>query len=679
MLTKKMKLATAIVTVLFIAIFFKFFRFSGEVRTLHTPFTADLSGQFQNSKMPATTFAFMFQPVETEFDSMKNSRAAQRNTTRVTFIIRATDDCPSFLIAESGRKLANLEQCQHTPHRIANFLKLKNREAFKIATYRFENIIKPGRTLISFAGQNEESTTINPLILKTDKLENGGQTILALSHRTVRASELVQQLLRRGKFRLAAYFFATLTLICAWILVTTKPKISLTLTLIAMVLALLGLLPHFSGNDETAHFGMLTHAAGGSALHNPPIDLLSQRVNIEARELMYHEDFLQLHKVNLPPKGECLHMIIGSCGFSEQPKNFYKYFYSWLNQDVFESYQVKQILTFIRLQNVIVTALALILFCQLFRVEIGTIAPILIIFGGAFSSIVALTNDIYGILLGLYLTFLQYSIIKTDIGIRRQTLALLLGMLGFYVGLKIDSNAYSALPVICITGILLVHKLYQANIPNQFSRDLKIPIAFAVLTLSFYLLSRRYFNHGINSLNESFRVPEDINLIGMIGKISLTDVFRFNLELIRGLFGRYLWSHSTYPTNLTTSILILLFLTSIFCYLKSYAFSGQNASKLYTKLSLIPFLMAQYLGLLLMMEALVGLALSNVIPVWTFLVPRFYYPGIAVIFVPLMILLTSESVQKFAGSQIAVAAISLLWATSNILYFFPQFFLADAW
>jgi hypothetical protein len=87
----------------------------------------------------------------------------------------------------------------------------------------------------------------------------------------------------------------------------------------------------------------------------------------------------------------------------------------------------------------------------------------------------------------------------------------------------------------------------------------------------------------------------------------------------------------------------------------------------------------QALLIFLIVDALGSYGSNDPAGSWSFLVSRFYYPGIAAFMVPL--LLAFETFSSGVKSTILQYAgvFTLLWATSNILYFFPQFFLADAW
>jgi hypothetical protein len=304
----------------------------------------------------------------------------------------------------------------------------------------------------------------------------------------------------------------------------------------------------------------------------------------------------------------------------------------------------------------------------------------LLIFGGAFSTIISLTNDIYGILLGLLLTAVQYTILSFKISNKRSFRILMLAAIATYVGLKIDKNAYSALPVLASTLLYFVLSTVFNTERNILKKNALFIIAGATLAGFFALqVLRLNLNSVLKLLSAKVSLQDEFSLASHVGTEPITTVIGYNIEFLQSLFGRYVWSHSTYPAPISLSLLFSALFLIGFQFWKVYFSKDSQSHVPLASIFKTLCMIGQYLCLFFLIEAAASYGATTGAGAWSFLVPRFFYPGIACVFVPLLLAVQKIDEHPARVGYRLFTLSALFWSTINVLYFYPQFFLADAW
>jgi hypothetical protein len=257
----------------------------------------------------------------------------------------------------------------------------------------------------------------------------------------------------------------------------------------------------------------------------------------------------------------------------------------------------------------------------------------------------------------------------------------LIGIFLFYLGTRVDSNAFAALPVLGASLLFLVSSLISVGMFFTTKRSkVLVLILLPLFSLSLFAFTRHFvFKHSSTLLLPHLVFLEDSQVIQFLGTVPLETSLGFILTSLKGMLGQFIWSHTSYPTLLGYLLIICILLFTAYSISRNFLYKDQlNLEfKINTRMLLCLFLQA--VGFALLVDSIGSYGSTTAPGAWSFLVTRFFYPGVAVVFVPIMLAIESYSLERRTQVMKMIHFATLSWATANIIYFYPNFFLASAW
>jgi len=620
------------------------------------------------------TYTLLNNPPAPDYASFRSPWHPQKDVKRISLFYQGGQKCPQSLYDAQENPLATLKSCQAPETAVSNQLVLKSEKAILQADYELTAPLPFGATQFKIK-------TLDPIPAQIASSHGTNHEIIAISNQHLKFGDLFRQLWGRGKFNTSFFFLALILLSFGWLLAKQSSKVSLVLTLLSISLALLGLMPKFSGNDETAHFSMLVEA---TSERTPVFGDGANRIShlyASARDLMFLDDFFKLHKVYPQPQGACPHQIIGGCGITEKPKNFYNKYFAWLSFASIESLGVGKMLTLVRLQNLLAFLILIFLSVSFLRLNLEYAVPIFVFFSSAFSSLIALSNDVFGVFLGIFLTSYQFWLMKKKGTLRARIGLTLVGFFLFYLGTKVDSNAFAALPVLGASILFLVSSSISTNLFSNKKLWQGLALIFLpIFSLALFVFTRHFvFKYASTLLLPHLGFLEDSRVIQFLGTVPLQTSLGFILTFLKGMLGQFNWSHTSYPTEVGYLLIGCVFLFTAYSISRSFLRKEPSKSEFNFDSRLLFCLLMQAVVFALLVDSIGSYGSTTAPGAWSFLVTRFFYPGVAIVFVPIILAIESYSSERRTQVMKVIHFASLSWATVNIIYFYPNFFLASAW
>lgn len=647
--------------------------FKGQARLMHAPHSSAIDGHISWRYSDKSLYTLINRSPAPDYSGFESKWHPQKKVMRVSLFFRG-GGCPRSLFDHQGEVLGKLKSCRMMNASIfGEYLADEDNDV-----YRGDFDLSSPLGFGAFRLLLQEFDGTPAQIVQPESSEH---VLFAVLNQCPKFGDLFRQLWGRGKFNAVSYLFSLALLGLAWVLIDQNSKSAQLLTLASIVFSFLGLVPKFSGNDETAHFSMLLEAAAERLEDPASKEAQITRLNIEARNLMFVDDFFKLHKVDPPREGACLHQIIGSCGISEKPKDFYKTYFRWATINNIEALGVGRVLTLVRLQNLLTFFMVILLSVWLFGLKLEYSVPIFLIFASAFSTLISLSNDIFGVVLGVFLTSYQFWLMKNGSDLKLRLLATLSAFFLFYLGTRIDSNAFAALPVLAASCMYLALSSFRVSsfFRKRSSKTLFL-IALSLLALAFFVFTRHFAAYFASRVLKPYlQNLDDGHVLQYLGTGSLESSIDYILTFVRGTLGQFVWSHTSHPRYLSYFVLVILALFTFYSILKSFCSEEATETDFKFNSRVIFCLMFQATLLALLIDSVGAYGNTTGAGAWSYLVTRFFFPGVAVLFVPILLAIDSYSAANRASVLRIIHYSSLSWATLNVLYFYPKFFLADAW
>lgn len=662
--------------ILFVAmtLFVAAFPFQGNKRFLHAPHAIEINELVTWQPSETLTYTLANNSPAPDYAGFRSEWHPQKDVRRISLLFKSQQGCLQELRDSQNKLFATLNRCEVISTEILQKADFKPEKDLLQAEYNLNEPLPSGNTLIKVQTQD-------PIPAQIDQPESKELTLLAFLNQGPKFGDLFRQLLGRGKFNALFFILALGLLSFGWVLAKRHPRLSLLLVISAFCCSFLALVPNFSGNDETAHFSMLLQGANERSIAPEAGSARISRINSSARDLMFLDDFFKLHSVYPPPQGACLHQIIGDCGITEKPKNFYKKYLAWLDLDRIEFLGAGKVLTLVRLQNFFLFFILIFATVWLFNQNFEFIAPLFILFASAFSTLTSLSNDVFGVFIGIFLTAYQFWLLKNQGKLKVRSFATLLAFFLFYLGTKVDSNAFAALPVLAASSFFLITSAVRPPPILNEKRGKTLTLIFLLLSsVALFTFIRHFvFQHASTLLLPYFRFLEDSRVIQFLGTVPLATSLSFILTFLQGILGQFIWSHTSYPTLLSFLLMTFIFLFTAFSLSRNYLTKDTANEGFRIDYRVISCLFLQAVLFALLLDSVGSYGNTTAPGAWSFLVTRFFYPGIAVVFVPILLAIDSCPSQKKSQVLKVFRYTSLTWATLNLLYFHPRFFLADAW
>ena len=345
----------------------------------------------------------------------------------------------------------------------------------KHVDFRFENLLYPGVYSVRLLNKNDAAD--DRIAVAAAHAPSGGKWLLAWSgKKQTNAFSGFVQFVNVDPINAAIY--ALLVALVA--LLALKGPPTGWPAWACIVFALYGsnatITRHFSGHDETAHaemlFSSLLNASEPPSSHAR--EGLRARFYESARKLMFDQDFYRLHAVQVPPKGSCPHMILGSCGISGSPQNLYDLYAKILPANVLYSGNARSIGIAGRAINLLWTLLLIILVAWLFGS--GAIAPTLVILtSGAFlAQVSSITNDYPMMMLGIFGTGCLAEIISGNE--KKATLGLLVFSIVLCASRSVDRSWVAGLLTLSAGTMILTARLLLRDAPSNIGQAPELPL-----------------------------------------------------------------------------------------------------------------------------------------------------------------------------------------------------------